>query len=275
MTGRLSYNGAVRSTQASTSTRDETTSVGDLRRGGVSVTGNRDYGYALYVSDAAAFIARVTAPAGGYLGALLRRLLGPRKARTVDWIGTSMGGLIGMMLAAKPDSPIRRLVLNDVGPLVPWPALVRLKLTTAGAGAGFAGLDEVESHLRSACATFGPLSDSQWRRLAEHGSQLGEDGRYRLAYDPAIVSAMRRAGNAGVEFGSDFLFGIDLWPVWDAVKCPTLVLRGKESDLLLESTARQMQSRGPRAEVVEIAGVGHAPWLMSGDQIEIVRRFLG
>ena len=85
---------------------------------------------------------------------------------------------------------------------------------------------------------------------------------------------MRRAGNAGIEFGNDFLFGIDLWPVWDAVKCPTLVLRGQESDLLLESTARQMQSRGPHAEVVEIPGVGHAPWLMSEDQIRIVRGFL-
>lgn len=234
-----------------------------------------DYGFALYVSDAAALLARITAPAAGYLDALARALRGPGEEPKVDWVGTSMGGLIGMMLAAKPNSPIRRLVLNDVGPLVPWPALVRLKLTTAGAGAGFSSLEEVERHLRGACATFGPLPDSRWRRLAAHGAQRDDDGRYRLAYDPAIVSTLRRAGNAGVEFGSDFLFGIDLWPVWDAVKCPTLVLRGKESDLLLESTARQMRSRGPRAEVVEIPGVGHAPWLMSEDQIEIIRRFLG
>jgi pimeloyl-ACP methyl ester carboxylesterase len=233
-----------------------------------------DYGFALYVSDAAALIARVTAPPAAGLGALLRALRGAGEEPKIDWIGTSMGGLIGMMLAAKPNSPIRRLVLNDVGPLVPWPALVRLKLATSGAGARFADLDEVERHLRGACATFGPLRDSQWRHLAAYGSQRREDGSYVLAYDPAIVNTMRRPANAGVEFGSDFLLGIDLWPVWDAVKCPTLVLRGKESDLLLESTARQMQSRGPHAEVAEIPGVGHAPWLMSEDQIRIVRGFL-
>ena len=233
-----------------------------------------DYGFALYVSDAAAFLARVTAtPAGGF-GALLHALSGRGGEPKIDWIGTSMGGLIGMMLAAKPNSPIRRLVLNDVGPLVPWPALVRLKLATSGAGSRFASLDEVERHLRETCASFGPLRDSQWRHLAAYGAQRREDGGYDLAYDPAIVSTMRRAGNAGVEFGNDFLFGIDLWPVWDAVKCPTLVLRGKESDLLLESTAKRMQDRGPRATVVEIPGVGHAPWLMSQDQIGIIRDFL-
>ena len=232
-----------------------------------------DYGFALYVSDAAALLARITAPAAGF-GALLRALRGAGAEQKIDWIGTSMGGLIGMMLAAKPNSPIRRLVLNDVGPLVPWPALVRLKLATSGAGSRFASLDKVERHLRETCASFGPLADHQWRRLAAHGSRRREDGSYDLAYDPAIVSTMRRAGNAGIEFGNDFLFGIDLWPVWDAVKCPTLVLRGQESDLLLESTARQMQSRGPHAEVVEIPGVGHAPWLMSEDQIRIVRGFL-
>jgi pimeloyl-ACP methyl ester carboxylesterase len=232
-----------------------------------------DYGFALYVSDAAALLARITAPASPGIGALLHRADAGGE-RKIDWIGTSMGGLIGMMLAAKINSPIRRLVLNDVGPLIPWPALVRLKLATSGAGSRFANLDEVERHFRETCASFGPLTDPQWRLLAEHGSQRREDGSFGLAYDPAIVSTTRRAGNAGVEFGNDFLFGIDLWPVWDAVKCPTLVLRGKESDLLLESTARQMQSRGPRARLVEIPGVGHAPWLMSDDQIRIIRDFL-
>jgi pimeloyl-ACP methyl ester carboxylesterase len=229
-----------------------------------------DYGFAQYLSDAAALLARVTAPP--HKVSLLRRLQGASVGQRIDWIGTSMGGLIGMMLAAKPDSPIRRLVLNDVGPLVPWGALVRLKLSTTGAGARFASLADVERHMRETCASFGPLRDGQWRRLAAHGSRRAGNGEYTLAYDPAIVGTMR--GNAGIEFGSDFLFGIDLWQIWDAVQCPTLVLRGAESDLLPQSTARRMQERGPRAELVEFPGVGHAPWLMSEGQIDPVQEFI-
>ncbi len=232
------------------------------------------YGFALYLSDAAALLARVSAPAQGGIGAFWRRLRGAGNAPRIDWVGTSMGGLTGMMLAAKKNSPIRRLVLNDVGPLVPWRALARLKLASSGASASYASLNDVERHLREACAEFGPLTNRQWRRLARHGSRRGKDGAYVLAYDPGILSAMRRSNNIGIEFGKDFLMGIDLWPAWDSVKCPTLVLRGAESDLLPESTARRMQERGPRAKVVEFPGIGHAPWLMSADQIKVVRDFL-
>lgn len=231
-----------------------------------------DYGFALYLSDAAALLARLTAGADRY--PLLRRMQGESADLMIDWVGTSMGGLLGMMLAAKSRSPIRRLVLNDVGPLVPWHALTRLKYSSPAAGTRFADLDEVERHLRDACAPFGPLDDAQWQRLARHGSRRREDGAYTLAYDPAIVSPMRRGGNEGIEFGKDFLLGIDLWPVWDAVRCPTLVLRGEESDLLLESTARRMQQRGSQVEVVRFPGIGHAPWLMSEEQIGAVRKFL-
>jgi len=231
-----------------------------------------DYGFAQYLSDAAALLARLTAPP--YRVSLLRRLQGASEGPRIDWIGTSMGGLIGMMIAAKPNSPIRRLVLNDVGPLVPWGALVRLKLASSGAGTRFASLDEVERHLRETCASFGPLDDGQWRRIAQHGSRRGENGTYTLACDPAIVNTLRRGRNAGVEFGNDFLFGIDLWPVWDAMECPTLVLRGAESDLLLKSTVRRMQEGGPRVQLAEFAGIGHAPWLMSEDQIAVVSEFI-
>src|SRR5258706_15996879 len=113
-----------------------------------------DYGFALYLSDAAALLARLTAPP--HKVSLLRRLQGASVGQRIDWIGTSMGGLIGMMLAARRDSPIRRLVLNDVGPLVPWGALVRLKLSTTGAGARFASLAEVERHLLETYASSGP-----------------------------------------------------------------------------------------------------------------------
>ena len=147
-----------------------------------------------------------------------------------------------MMLAAKRNTPIQRLVLNDVGPLVPWPALLRLKLEHSGADARFADLAEVEQHVRKACTTFGPLDDARWRDVALHSSRRVEDGTYALAFDPGIVNAMRHGANQDVQFGSDFLFGVDLWPVWNAVQCPTLVLRGGESDLLLPSTSRKCSS---------------------------------
>jgi pimeloyl-ACP methyl ester carboxylesterase len=232
----------------------------------------QDYGFPLYLSDAAALLARLTAPPKPV--SLLRRLQGASAGPRIDWVGTSMGGLIGMMLAAKPASPIRRLVLNDVGPLIPWSALARLKLESMGAGRRFSGLDEVERHLRESCAPFGPLRDSQWRHVAEHGSRRMPDGSYTLSCDPAITNTLRRGGGAGVEIGSDFLLGVDLWPVWDAVECPTLVLRGTESDLLLASTVRRMQTGGPRVELAEFPGVGHAPWLKSGEQIRVVRDFI-
>ena len=233
----------------------------------------RDYGFTLYQSDAATLIAHVTAAPHG-LRALLRTVLRLRSAQRVDWVGTSMGGLLGMMMAAKPSSPIGRLVLNDIGPLVPWPALVRLKNVNAGLSAKFVDLDDVERHLRVACASFGPLDDRKWRHVARHSARRNDDGSYSLAYDPGIVSTLRRGGNAGIEFGSDFLLNVDLWPTWEAVRCTTLVLRGTESDLLLESTAQRMRESGPRARVVEFAGIGHAPWLMTSDQIRVVREFL-
>jgi pimeloyl-ACP methyl ester carboxylesterase len=238
------------------------------------LTHKSDYSFSLYLSDAAALLARVTAPTPENR---LRRVLGRSsraQKRRVDWVGTSMGGLMGIMLAAKRNSPIRRLVLNDVGPLVPWSGLARLKNTHADHNKKFADLGEVERHLREVCATFGPLDDAQWRHVAQHSAMRKGDGSYVLAYDPAIVSQLRAGSMAGIEFGKDFFRGVDLWPMWDAVKCPTLVLRGAESDLLLPATVLEMRFRGPAARVVEFPGIGHAPWLMSDDQIGAVREFL-
>ena len=165
-------------------------------------------------------------------------------------------------------------MLNDIGPLVPWSGLVRLKNVHAGLNAKFKDLPELERHLRDACASFGPLDDAKWRHVTRHSARRNEDGTWSLAYDPGIVSALRRGNNSGLEFGGDFLLGVDLWPVWETIRCPTLVLRGAESDLLLESTAQQMAERGPKARVVEFPGIGHAPWLMNDDQIDVVRGFL-
>lgn len=204
-----------------------------------------DYGYPVYLADLAALIARLDAAA-------------------VDWVGTSMGGLVGMMLAAQADSPIRRLVLNDVGPFVPRAALRRIR-EYVGEAPTFDRLEALEAYLRRVHAPFGPLTDAQWRHLAEHGSRRIGDGRWVLHYDPAIAAPLRNAPDADV----------DLWAVWDRVRCPVLVLRGTESDLLLPDTARAMTERGPRAEVVEIPGVGHAPALMADDQIRLIRDWLG
>jgi pimeloyl-ACP methyl ester carboxylesterase len=233
-----------------------------------------DYGFDVYVADAAALIARLTAPQlPSAMGRLWRRLARPYAPR-VDWIGTSMGGLLGMMLAAKRNTPIRRLVLNDVGPLIPWPALLRLKLEHSGAETRFADLAEVEQHMRAACATFGPLAEERWGDVAQHSSRRLDDGGYALAFDPGIIGAMRHGANAEVQFGNDFLFGVDLWPVWNAVQCPTLIIRGGESDLLLASTVEQMLATNPLARVVELPGIGHAPWLASAEQLGIVGDFL-
>ncbi len=233
-----------------------------------------EYGFDLYLSDAAALMARLTAPAPETLLERLTGQPGRSGVRRIDWIGTSMGGLIGMMLAAKRNTPIDRLVLNDVGPMVPWQALTRLKLSHAGASARFDDLDAVEAHLRSACASFGPLDDRRWAEVARHSARRLDDGRYALAFDPDIVGAMRHSANRDVEFGNDFLFGVDLWPVWDAIRCPTLVLRGAQSDLLLRTTADRMTVTGPKATVVELPGIGHAPWLADATQIALVRDFL-
>ena len=202
-----------------------------------------DYGYPLYLADMAALIAR-------------------SGAEQVDWVGTSMGGLIGMLLAAQPDSPIRRLVMNDVGPLIPKASLERLA-SYVGKAASYATLDEFEQYTRVVSAPFGPLTDAQWRHLAQTNARKLADGRWGSIYDPAIALAFKGP-----------IVDVALWQFWDMVPCPTLLLRGGDSDLLLKETADEMTRRGPKAKLAEFAGVGHAPMLMDQQQIAVVRDFL-
>jgi pimeloyl-ACP methyl ester carboxylesterase len=187
----------------------------------------------------------------------------------VDWVGTSMGGLIGMTLAVQAKTPLGRLVLNDVGPFIPQAALARIA-SYAGTDPRFADLAEAEDYLREIHAPFG-LSDEHWRHLTEHSvrpaGELADDGRgssLRLHYDPAILTSL----------GTEPFEDIDLWALWDEIEREVLVLRGAESDLLLAETAGEMASRGPGAKVVEIAGCGHAPALMDEHQIGLVRDWL-
>ena len=180
----------------------------------------------------------------------------------IDWVGISMGGQIGIMLAAMENSPIRRLVINDIGPFIPKAALQRIADYMAQENR-FADMAAFESYLRKAYAPFGPLSDEQWRRMATFGARRNDDGSISPSYDPAIPDAFRQGPMSDV----------DLWLLWEAVSCPTMVLRGAESDVLSADTAAEMTRRGPKAEVVEFAGIGHAPALQSADQIAVIRGF--
>jgi len=205
------------------------------------------YVNAQYAADVTTLIARLTAD-------------GPRDIR---WVGTSMGGIIGMMLTALPNTPIRRLVLNDVGGLVPKAALARIA-AYLGKDPRFNTLRELEMLMRTISAPFGPLTDAQWQHLARHNSIQHADGQWGFNYDPGIA----------LPFQNIELADVLLWQHYDVITCPTLLLRGADSDLLLKETAVEMTQRGPRARLVELDGIGHAPMLMSADQIGVVRDFL-
>lgn len=185
----------------------------------------------------------------------------------VHWVGTSMGGLIGMGVAALPNSPITKLVLNDVGPVLSAVSLARIG-SYVGKAPGFPSFAAAEQFVRVTSAPFGPHSDAEWRHLTEHVVRKEADGSWRMHYDPAIAKPFV----AGFESGGGQ--DIELWNIYDAIRCPTLLLRGRESDLLTGATAAAMGERGPRAQCVEFAGVGHAPTLMHADQIGVVKQFL-
>ena len=203
-----------------------------------------DYNYAVYLGDVTALIARLD-------------------VERVDWVGTSMGGIIGMLFAALPGTPVRRLVINDVGALVAKEALERIA-AYVGLDPSFPDLAALEAALRRIHAPFGPLSDAQWRHLATHSARTKPDGTLGLAYDPKI----------GEVFKQGPINDVDLWASWDAIKCPALLLHGEQSDILRESDAQAMTQRGPRAKLIQFAGIGHAPALMAEDQIAAIRDFL-
>jgi pimeloyl-ACP methyl ester carboxylesterase len=182
----------------------------------------------------------------------------------VDWVGTSMGGLIGMALASQDGTPVGKLLLNDVGPVVTVEALQRIA-TYVGADPVWPTFDDVLAYVKLISAPFGNLSEAQWWHLTENSVAQRSDGRWGFLYDPQIAAP----------FKATFVDkDIDLWPIYEQVKCPTLVLRGAESDLLGRDTWQQMGLRGPHAELAEIPGVGHAPMFLCEEQISIARNFL-
>ena len=204
-----------------------------------------NYGIAQYVADMMLLIARLD-------------------VETVHWLGTSMGGLIGMVLASLEGTPISRLLLNDVGPVISAESIKRIG-DYIGRAPKFDSFADAEKYIRLVSAPFGALTDAQWRQLTESSVCQSACGRWEMRFDAAgIAESFRRATTVGE---------IDLWPIYDRIRCPTLVVRGAQSDLLSRETVQVMASRGPRPEVVEVPGVGHAPMFMEEGQIGIARRF--
>jgi pimeloyl-ACP methyl ester carboxylesterase len=208
-------------------------------------------GYAVpaYVADMVTLLARVN-------------------ATDVHWVGTSMGGLIGMGLASLKGNPLRSLVLNDVGPALEFAALTRIG-EYVGLPLHFATVEEGAAYLQSISAGFGPHGPAQWLALSRPQLRGAPQGGFRMHYDPAIGTAFKAITPAWV--GAANALG---WHAYDAIHCSTLLLRGADSDLLTRDTALAMTQRGPRPRLVEFPGVGHAPMLSVADQVTAVVAFL-
>lgn len=201
------------------------------------------YNYATYQRHALALLDYLSAPA-------------------VDWIGTSMGGMTGMLLAARTPERVKSLALNDIGAMIPRAALTRI-LDSVRALPSFADSEAVLAHFRQRYASFGAIDDAGWRHLAQHGVRREADGRLHLAFDPRIAQALQ---------GSDRQ-DVTMWDLWAAIRQPVLLLRGAASDVLLSCTAKGMAARG-NVKLVEFPGAGHAPSLLMPDQIDAIAGWL-
>ena len=213
----------------------------------------RLYAVPQYVADMVTLIARVTAN---------------DEAGKVDWFGTSMGGLIGMVLAAMPGTPIDKLVLNDIGPVLDQGAMRRIA-DYIGQDLRFPDFEAGARFVKEVSTSFGPHSDDEWNKLARDVLRQAPNGEWVRHYDLALAESFRAI--------TDERAGRDqaaLWRAFDAIRCPTLLVRGALSDLLSRETAQEMTTRGPHPKLVEIPGVGHAPTFVHPDQIAIAREFL-
>jgi pimeloyl-ACP methyl ester carboxylesterase len=206
-----------------------------------------------YVADMVTLIARVTAnnPEG-----------------TVHWFGTSMGGLVGMALASLEGTPIRKLVINDIGPVLDKEAMLRIG-DYIGQDLRFQSFAEGAAFVRDVSLSFGPHTDDEWNKLARDVLRQAPEGHWVRHYDLALAQPFRALTLERAEADE-----AALWAAFDAIRCPTLLVRGEHSDLLSRDTAREMAARGPKPKLVEIPGVGHAPTFIHDDQIAIAREFL-
>lgn len=202
-----------------------------------------------YVSDMVTLLARVD-------------------AGVVHWFGTSMGGLIGMGLASIADNPIRKLVLNDVGPTLNPAALMRIG-SYVSQPVRFDTFEEGVKYIHDVSVSFGPHSDAEWRKLAGDVLKQDAEGKWIRHYDLRLADPFKTLTVESAKQGE-----AALWAAYDAIKCPTLVVRGAQSDLLTAETAQAMTQRGPKATLVELPGVGHAPTFLHADQIALAKEFL-
>ena len=202
------------------------------------------YNFTQYISDIVALIARIG-------------------VSEVNWLGTSMGGIIGMMMACVPKTPIKRLILNDVGMVVPSLAMTRIA-AYAQNDLGFQNVEEAKKYFKLIMPAFGIREEEKWDHIVKWGTRKDQDGRYKLSYDPAI----------GQAFVSLSINDIHLETYWHDVKCPVLVIRGEDSDLLTPEIINNMSILQPQMDVIEVPGAGHAPALMSEFEIESVRNWL-
>lgn len=204
--------------------------------------------------------------------ALLAQLHRQAPIEALDWVGSSMGGLIGLVLAGQPGLPlpvaVRRLVLNDVGPVLQWSALQRIGQYLGQTGR-FDSVQQAADEMWTVSTTFGAHTPEQWLALSQAMVKRLPDGAYTLHYDPAIAVPFRALTPEAATQGE-----AALWQLYDQVRASTLITRGTESDLLSRETARAMTQRGPRARLVEFEGVGHAPTFVAPEQVEVVTRFL-
>jgi pimeloyl-ACP methyl ester carboxylesterase len=207
------------------------------------------YSIPQYVSDMVTLLARVD-------------------AQTVHWLGTSMGGLIGLALASLPQNPIKKLILNDIGPAINPEALIRIG-TYVGEPMKFAGFDEASAYIRSISLSFGQHTEQEWHKFTQDVLRQDADGMWIRHYDLGLAVPFKATTEASSKAGEAML-----WAAYDAIACPTLLIRGAESDLLTEAVAQAMTQRGPRPELVELPGVGHAPTLVNAAQIAVVKNWL-
>jgi pimeloyl-ACP methyl ester carboxylesterase len=203
-----------------------------------------NYDFSTYVNDMSQLIARL----GG---------------APVHWVGTSMGGIIGQLIAAKDQAPIKRMVLNDIGPLIDAQGLSRIK-GYVGNDPSFPNFEAAEEAINKVTDKFGPMNKTQRKRFVEVSIRKRSNGAFTTNYDPRIAWAFKENDPEDV----------DMWSLWPLIKCPILVIRGVDSDLLSASTSHRMQTEGPKAEEYVLEGVGHAPTLMSSEEINRITLFL-
>ncbi len=203
------------------------------------------------------------------MAVLIQSLNSQHPIERLDWVGTSMGGVIGMLLASKEmPVPIRNLVLNDIGPPVSWKS-IQFMQTYVGEVGRFASVQDAANAMWEVSKSFGPHTTAEWLALSQHMVKHLDDGAYCLHYDPQLRVPIRAVTEDAAKAGE-----ATLWQIYDAVRCKSLLIHGAQSELLSLDAVKAMPQRGPRVQVATVEGVGHAPTLTHQDQIDIVLAFL-